>query len=62
MKLFLIDWRTNYGMDAIVMEANNEEEARAIADKMTTVWTGYSINEIRLTGIAGTITYTDHSS
>lgn len=57
MKLFLVDWTNNYGLDCLVIEANSEDEAENFLKDNNNIWWAFAnITEIKITGIAGTIT------
>lgn len=49
MKIFAIKSYTNYGEMVILIVAEDEAEARAIADKNEYVWEGYDIAEVDTT-------------
>lgn len=46
MKTYLVLSETNYGESVMVVNAQNREDARAIADKEPAVWDNYTIEEI----------------
>ena len=46
MKTYAIISMTNYGETILLVNAENEDEARSIAEKDDRCWEGYSIEEI----------------
>jgi len=46
MKTFLVKSYTNYGEVVHVVNADNETEARTVADGRDDVWEGYEVEEL----------------
>ena len=47
MKTYIANWDTNYGLSVIVINANNKEDAKKIADdKGFSVCDGYELDEL----------------
>ncbi len=45
MRTYIVHWDTNYGLSIILINANNEEEAKKIAE-YEGAWAGYYIEEL----------------
>ena len=45
MKTYIASWDTNYGLSVIVINANNKEDAKKIAEEKG-AWDGYDIDEL----------------
>lgn len=55
MKLYLVTWGTNYGLDCCIVEALTENRAIALAFEGKRAWEGAEANEIIPTGNAGVL-------
>ena len=45
MKTYIANWDTNYEISVIVINANNKDEAKKIAEEKG-AWDGYEIDEL----------------
>ena len=50
MNLYFITWRSNYGDQSAVIEAESREKCMEICNNSDQIWSDYSIDLITLTG------------
>ena len=62
MQLFLVDWRNNYGLGALIIEAENQEHAKDLVKEIPEVWSPYTITPLVITDIAGTTIHPNNQS